>query len=473
MGSSASVKVGCFVVAAFTLFMIVAFFFANFGRMFGSYPVNVRFEDAQGVQPGAAVRLAGVTVGAVREVTLAPDGRSAVVKLGIDKTRLIPRDSEFTITTGGFIGELFVRIDPPENSRKGMIRTDGREPVLEGQNVPSFDALKKQAASLGARSNAVMANLQRASEQVADLTSDDDLGRAIKLTSENIANASDEANQAARALNEFVRLHSPLVASSLKHVDSASRNLDDGLQQIKPLAQEAKGLVSDLRQTISFLQGTLEDLDVGPLARESLDNVRKASARLDAIAANAERISSDLAKVTGDPKLNEDIRTTVTQVRKTAENAGDISERLKQIAEKDIRKPKLTVRGKFSLDALQRTSGETRFRSDLNYVVPTKDGSIVAGIYDFGDSNKLNLQAGTNLSPNLIGRYGFHASRLSLGLDYRPGKRHYIGLEFFDPNDANLDLYYRTRIDKNMGLVLGAEDILHHGRATIGLSYTP
>jgi hypothetical protein len=82
-------------------------------------------------------------------------------------------------------------------------------------------------------------------------------------------------------------------------------------------------------------------------------------------------------------------------------------------------------------------------------------------------------------------RYGFHAGKVGLGMDYnlirnpvappilsRPGATS-LSAELYDPNDLQLDLYGRYQFTDNLGIALGVENILHNSHPTVGLTYRP
>ena len=61
------------------------------------------------------------------------------------------------------------------------------------------------------------------------------------------------------------------------------------------------------------------------------------------------------------------------------------------------------------------------------------------GLFDLGEDTRLNLQAGSRMSDSLLVRYGIHASKLGVGLEY--GKYPYTGLrmDLYDANHPRLD----------------------------------
>ena len=77
----------------------------------GTYEVTARFENIGSLKPGAAVSMAGVTVGRVDSITFDQNVYKAVVRMKIasDYNR-IPSDSDASIMTAGLLGGQYVGI---------------------------------------------------------------------------------------------------------------------------------------------------------------------------------------------------------------------------------------------------------------------------------------------------------------------------------------------------------------------------
>ena len=75
------------------------------------YEVEARFENIGSLKPGAAVSMAGVTVGRVESVTFDQDIYKAVVRMQINPAyNRIPSDSDASIMTAGLLGGQYVGI---------------------------------------------------------------------------------------------------------------------------------------------------------------------------------------------------------------------------------------------------------------------------------------------------------------------------------------------------------------------------
>ncbi len=75
----------------------------------GSYQVEAQFNNVGSLKAGAAVSMAGVTVGRVDSITFDQDVYKAVVKLRISSAyNRIPTDSDASIMTSGLLGGQYI-----------------------------------------------------------------------------------------------------------------------------------------------------------------------------------------------------------------------------------------------------------------------------------------------------------------------------------------------------------------------------
>jgi len=104
--------VGGVVLAAAIGFAVYAGQVAGLSGASETYPLTASFRSLEGVGVGTDVRLAGVKIGTVTEVSLNPDtfraDTTVAVKQGID----VPDDSAIIISSEGLLGGNFVAIMP-------------------------------------------------------------------------------------------------------------------------------------------------------------------------------------------------------------------------------------------------------------------------------------------------------------------------------------------------------------------------
>ena len=78
-----------------------------------AYEVSADFENIGGLKPGAAVTMAGVRIGRVRDIVIDPATFEAVVTMRIENSYAnIPKDSNASIFTAGLLGEQYIGLSP-------------------------------------------------------------------------------------------------------------------------------------------------------------------------------------------------------------------------------------------------------------------------------------------------------------------------------------------------------------------------
>jgi len=111
---STAFRVGVLVVMALVFLSIGVFLIGNKDFLFSStYRLKAEFQNVAGLNNGAAVRIAGIHQGTVKEIDLPsqPDGKVTVVMNVKSETRnIIKKDSRASIKTEGVLGDKYVEI---------------------------------------------------------------------------------------------------------------------------------------------------------------------------------------------------------------------------------------------------------------------------------------------------------------------------------------------------------------------------
>ena len=105
--------VGIFMLAGVAALVMLAFQVSGSAGSGGDvYRITAKFENVGGLSAKAPVRIGGVKVGRVAEITMDKSDYSAIVAMDIDAHfDNIPIDSGASILTSGLLGAQFVGID--------------------------------------------------------------------------------------------------------------------------------------------------------------------------------------------------------------------------------------------------------------------------------------------------------------------------------------------------------------------------
>ena len=133
----AETVVGAIVLGIAIIFAVFLWRFSDVGFGTGQYTVDAKFRSAEGITVGTDVRLAGVKIGSVSNLSLDPKSFNAIARLSIKPEYQMPEDSAAIISSEGLLGGNFVEI-LPGGSYEVMV--DGSE-FSETQGAVSFISL--------------------------------------------------------------------------------------------------------------------------------------------------------------------------------------------------------------------------------------------------------------------------------------------------------------------------------------------
>ncbi len=305
-GLSLEAKVGLLILTAAVL--LGAFLFVLGGVSFeDTYSVYVDFDNPGSVQPGAAVRVAGVKVGTIEEVTylgrrLDPEtGRRPLVRFRLsiheDVRETIHACAPqadgrctggalFYVTSQGVLGEQFIAVDPGDP--EGPPLPDGA--IVEGVDPPRLDlALALGYELLEMVVGGVRDNREELGTLVDDLVALISGLRALVVDNrgdldsivDNVRTLSEESVSTLRAAREsYVDGERP---------QRIMRNID---RTVALVDREAPGLVRDVGSAARGANELIET--VGPEPRRPIQSTiasaERIATRADTTMAEAEEI---------------------------------------------------------------------------------------------------------------------------------------------------------------------------------------
>lgn len=430
-----NLKVG---VAALVGVLLLGFSYWYVGSLrlaSGTYTLSVVFRDAQGVDTGTPVMMAGVKIGGVEKVDLTPSSK-ALLQLRISDRYAVPKGSAVRLSNRSLLGDPFVEVLPGPPGA-GRIRTGH---TLVGQSQFTMDDLLPKIAD-------VLERLDRVGASAESLLSD----RALR---DNLGSAASNVRLASAA----------------------------GLGLIADMRSVAAENRDEVNRTTSSLASAMANLDI---ASRHIEEFLSGAGRgdLSAIVANLKDASSDIRQaslsakdITGDAAMKDDLQASIRNVRETTEAAKAIVERVsravgaKAPADTPGPKPPRPPTGTGpQLDFLY-DSDRGKLRTDLNFTYQLPTGTFFRlGAHDLGEDAKLNLQAGKTVKPGHAFRGGLYQSRLAIGYDWQASDRWTLKADVYRPNEPRVDIKGLIDLSPEYGGWLGVEDIGGSNRAVAGL----
>jgi phospholipid/cholesterol/gamma-HCH transport system substrate-binding protein len=288
--SRLEIKVGLFVFIGMALVAGLLLQFTKGTSLFRpTYTLYLTTKSAGGLKKQASVLMAGVQIGSVSDIRLAPDGKTVSIALKIYKEYVVRKDALFLIKQSGFLGDNYVDINPGENkgepfedkqhadavepfdlqevarSAAGFIQrvdeaakklndaiTDVRRLVLNEGTLTNLSATILTMRAASERALASMVEIDRLLATNAP---------AVSYAASNIVEASEELNLFADSLNGFLATNSQGISASVKNIESSTVVLKDVLQDV----QSGKGLAGTLlhnEQVASNVEAIVNNLSI-------------------------------------------------------------------------------------------------------------------------------------------------------------------------------------------------------------------
>jgi len=224
--------VGTLVIGAFVLFFVGTTWLS--GRSVGANSdkfYKIQFPDAANLKASSAVRISGVGVGKVEDITLADVGR-VVVSVSLPD-RIKPRiDASAAVVAVGFVGDAAIELDPGRAA----------EPLPRNRIILGTmkSGLTDRAASLGDRADSVLLGAQAiVNQKTADELYEtmNQLQATLKTTQRAMATLADAKTGPAAELTQTLKsfrtlstrldstLANPALARTLGRTDTLTANL--------------------------------------------------------------------------------------------------------------------------------------------------------------------------------------------------------------------------------------------------------
>lgn len=123
MSNMASSKIETLVGAAVIALALGFFFYASKtagvgGAVSGGYKVIAEFDNAEGINVGTDVRLAGIKIGTVTSQSLNAENYMARIEMTLDPAVSLSDDTAAKISSEGLLGGKFIAMEPGGSETK-------------------------------------------------------------------------------------------------------------------------------------------------------------------------------------------------------------------------------------------------------------------------------------------------------------------------------------------------------------------
>jgi len=331
MNWTSEAKLGIFVVLAIIAAILLSVRFGHWHlNEKGSYLLYADFKTVDGLEKGAGVRVAGVKVGEVTNITLNQKGQ-AHVEMTIFPGIKIPSDVHPLIYSNGFLGKVYIELTPGPSGRpfiKGDVQERKSRFDLSGlfavKNVwaASSDTTGSPAptnenaspdATLSGIENSGYLSPKSTIESPGETVSVNKLVARLQKISADIKAITASLRLAIASDKGKIELQ-----DTLKHLARLTKNLDDFTKNLKDKSPKILNRINSISKKIDTGVGT-----VGKLVndRALYDKANKAASHLDSILEKIDDGQGTIGKLVNDPELYNNLNKTLKTLSKEANKA--------------------------------------------------------------------------------------------------------------------------------------------------------
>ncbi len=262
--------------------------------------ISVEFKDVAGLDAKSTVRLAGVRVGKVARIRLAPDGK-AIVEMDLDKDVELRQGASAAIANLGLLGEKYVELVPgpvgaPELPEGTTIKGD--VPVSFDQitklardiEVDVKDITKNLNASLGGPQGEE--RLRTIVENIRVIT--DDLRVMVAANRGNVDATMANLRNFTEGMTELVDRVDKLIAANQANVTQGIANVKDVTGKLETTADNLNQITGKIKSGEGTVGKLVESEETHKNLNDALVSVKEGVASLNKAFGSIGRTKIDL-----------------------------------------------------------------------------------------------------------------------------------------------------------------------------------
>ncbi|MEN9519650.1 MAG: hypothetical protein RLZZ381_2238 [Cyanobacteriota bacterium] len=341
-------SVGLLIILGILLFSGLALWIKGFSFGNQSYQIIASFSDVNGIQIGDGVRYRGLQVGRIDDIRPSSNGVDVIIEID-SSDLLIPRDVTLVANSSGLIGNTFIDIIPESSLSAKVANLNPAGPNCDPQQIICDNARLKgeKAITLDdllpytyrfskaygepefvAKVNSTVENAGLAASEVARLSQNttalvNELQKEVKNTSKELVTTAESFQTTAQQVNRLTNNVEQLISQNESNLTTTLESISTTSDRLQTLvvkidktvdAADTKKLASDLNKLTTnavIASNNLKNItaslgsDRGVVSlQQTLDSAR---VTFD----NAQKITSDLESLTGDPAFLKNVRDLV------------------------------------------------------------------------------------------------------------------------------------------------------------------
>jgi phospholipid/cholesterol/gamma-HCH transport system substrate-binding protein len=306
-GVGLEISVGVFVLAAAFFLAVMIFMSGNYSLFGETWAFEAGFRDVAGLKQNAPVFVAGTQLGFVKEIIFhepttaeSPDTYNLTLVISLPRHVTLREGSRVYVSSQGFLGEMFVGIDPGAGEKRlapGVF--------LRGKEMVTFADVQTTAAETLETVRDAIQDFRG----VADFAKDREMHSDIRQTISN-------ARKITVDLRDLIAENRELLHRSFERFDRLTAAAETN---VVATTENLRAFSGDLRITTAEVRENLARL------ADRLDRAIEAGAETILVAAENARIATESAR-DGVTRVSEDLTTASASVRRiTVERETDVA----------------------------------------------------------------------------------------------------------------------------------------------------
>jgi phospholipid/cholesterol/gamma-HCH transport system substrate-binding protein len=320
--SWSELKVGVIIIAALVLLAVgILKVGGNSGFFTKYYTLYMRLENTFGLKVGSTVRLAGLDIGSIEDITFPADPaeKKVIVKLNLQEKYQdrIREDSKANIRTLGLLGDKYVDIEV--GSPASPVMKDGA--LLPGGPETQLNRVLSNAGTGIESLNVVLAQLKGVLGDVSEghgtaglLLKDPRLYNELNGAVVSLEAVASDLHRGKGSMGKF--MNDPAIYDNVLDVSAKAREvmnkLNNGsfakLSEDKDFYNNLHEISDNLKDVSASSKSLVGNLEKGNLSKLSGDKelyakIERISARLDTVMAKLDGTEGSAGKLLNDKKL--------------------------------------------------------------------------------------------------------------------------------------------------------------------------
>jgi phospholipid/cholesterol/gamma-HCH transport system substrate-binding protein len=321
-------KVGITVVVAAIVLLVLIFLMTGRGGLFAKkILLKSYFFDAQGLRVGAPVRLSGVDIGNVSQISIVPRKQAAPVEVLMKvNTRYkfnLRKDSKTLLSTAGVLGETYINIDSSTATgaevEDGDVLPTSEQPGYQDVMRSTQNALQNMQALL-ARTDRIIAYVESGQGTIGKVIYDAALYNRLNATVNEFQKLVSDISQGQGSLGKLIT-NDELYNKANATIDKINLMIDDlnaGKGTAGKLLKDPS-LYDTANQTIANFKQLTDDINAGKGAigtltkdQEFANKLKNTMNRLSSISDKLDAGEGTAGRFLHDPSLYDNTNKLLT-----------------------------------------------------------------------------------------------------------------------------------------------------------------